>query len=178
MFVASGSLTPEGPVTVETENILQEFEEASTASSLNHKFDFILDPKKRLQIPSDIRQLLKKEDDGTFILTKGKWSCIFAFPKSVWEQRKKRIADMDLTSVEQYQRLQLLNASSATCPMDKQFRIKVPDELLAFAGLTKDATIVGVDDRLEIWDKQRADAYYKRLENDIAWDDLVDDLLL
>ncbi len=150
----------------------------SAVHNLTKRFDFLLDLKKRVQIPSEIRQSLYPEDEGLFILTKGIWNCIFAFPKSAWERRKNRLSELGLTSVELYQRKQVLNSMSFTCPMDKQFRIKIPDSLLEFANLEHEVAIVGVEDRVEFWNKRDCDTYYRKLLEDVSWDDVRDDLLL
>ena len=39
--------------------------------------------------------------------------------------------------------------------MDKQGRILLPGVLREFAGITKDAVLVGVGSRVEIWSKDR-----------------------
>ena len=41
--------------------------------------------------------------------------------------------------------------------LDKQGRILLPATLRSFAGLEKDVVLVGVLDRVEIWDKSRWD---------------------
>ena len=46
-------------------------------------------------------------------------------------------------------------AGAAACELDKQGRIQLPPVLREYAGLTKDAVLVGVLSRVEIWDKER-----------------------
>ena len=41
--------------------------------------------------------------------------------------------------------------SDSTLEFDKQGRINIPSSLINYAGLQKECTIIGVNDRLEIW---------------------------
>ena len=40
----------------------------------------------------------------------------------------------------------------------------VPGQLLAYGGLTKDVVVNGMDDRIEIWDRQRWTTYNDALD--------------
>ena len=44
-------------------------------------------------------------------------------------------------------------AGATTCEVDKQGRILLPAVLRDFAGIDKDAVLVGVGSRIEIWSK-------------------------
>ena len=46
-------------------------------------------------------------------------------------------------------------AGAASVEVDKQGRILLPAVLREFAGITKDAVLVGVGSRVEIWSKDR-----------------------
>ncbi len=46
-------------------------------------------------------------------------------------------------------------AGAASVEVDKQGRILLPAVLRDFAGITKDAVLVGVGSRVEIWSKDR-----------------------
>ena len=44
-----------------------------------------------------------------------------------------------------------LFANASKCELDSQGRIVIPQKLRKYAGLEKDAVIIGVNDRAEIW---------------------------
>ena len=46
-------------------------------------------------------------------------------------------------------------AGAASCEVDKQGRILLPQVLREFAGLEKEVVMVGVANRVEIWSKER-----------------------
>ena len=39
--------------------------------------------------------------------------------------------------------------------LDKQGRINIPQNLRKYAGLTKECTVIGVSNRIEIWDREK-----------------------
>jgi MraZ protein len=43
--------------------------------------------------------------------------------------------------------------------LDRQGRVLIPTKLARYAGLDRDVTITGVDDRLEIWNTEEWDSY-------------------
>ena len=45
--------------------------------------------------------------------------------------------------------------TATTCEVDKQGRILLPAVLREFAGIEKDAVLVGVGSRIEIWSKDK-----------------------
>ena len=59
--------------------------------------------------------------------------------------------------------------------LDAQGRVKLPQSLLEFAGITKDVTIIGVFDHLEVWDRASWADYRQRMEEgaDASADELT-----
>ena len=84
-------------------------------------------------------------------MTKGVDRCLFAFPPEEWASFKANIkANADLSARgRQLSRMFFSMAFEAT--LDRQGRVLIPTKLARYAGLTKDVTITGVDDRLEIF---------------------------
>ena len=58
-----------------------------------------------------------------------------------------------------------LFANAARCELDNQGRIVIPQKLRRYAGLEKDAVIIGVHDRAEIWS---ADAWQAQEEEEMT----------
>ena len=55
--------------------------------------------------------------------------------------------------------------------MDKQGRILIPGNLRDYAGLTREAMLIGVNDHVEIWDSETWERYNEGIDvNDIVTD--------
>lgn len=128
-----------------------------------------LDDKGRLTIPSKLRDELKEN----FILTRGLDGCLFIYPKDEWENVINKYRELPNTrDARNYMRFLLSGA--VTCEVDKQGRINIPTPLSTYASLTKECVIIGVNERLEVWDKSRWDNFVT--ENEENFTDLADKL--
>jgi MraZ protein len=58
------------------------------------------------------------------------------------------------------------SASANLLELDAQGRIKLPASLLEYASIVRDVTIVGVQDRIELWDRTRWAQYLKQIEEE------------
>jgi MraZ protein len=99
--------------------------------------------------------------------------CLFAFPPEEWAAFKANIkAHADLSSKgRQLSRMFFSMAFEAT--LDRQGRVLIPPKLARYAGLAKDVTIAGVDDRLEIWDSGEWENYLSGADESFA--DIVEE---
>ncbi len=84
---------------------------------------------------------------------------MFAFPPEEWAAFKANIkANADLSARgRQLSRTFFSMAFEAT--LDRQGRVLIPTKLAQYAGLRRDVTVTGVDDRLEIWDTEEWNRY-------------------
>ena len=112
-----------------------------------------LDKKNRLIIPARFREGIGDNFIEKFYLTRGLDDCIFMFPESEWKTQENRFKSMSFTKekARKFQR-QFFGGAFEAVP-DKQWRILLPDPLKEYAKLSKNIMIVGVSNRVEIWDK-------------------------
>ena len=108
-----------------------------------------------MTLPSRLRSYF----EGGIIVTKWVDRCLFAFPPEEWAAFKANIkANADFSARgRQLSRMFFSMAFEAT--LDRQGRVLIPTKLARYAGLRRDVTVTGVDDRLEIWDTEEWDRY-------------------
>ena len=126
-----------------------------------------IDEKNRLIMPSKFREVL----GDSFIVTRGMDSCLFVYPKESWDNLTNELNTLSFTKkdVRAFQRFFLSGAT--ICEFDKQGRINIASPLADYATLTKECVIIGVNDRIEIWSKEKFDNFLdENIENisDIA----------
>ena len=91
------------------------------------EFNHSIDEKGRLIIPAKLRDDL----GDSFVICNGLEGCLFVYSQEEWNKF----------------------GSASEGSFDKQGRVLVPPSLRKAAGLEKDVVLVGVQDRIEIWDK-------------------------
>lgn len=55
--------------------------------------------------------------------------------------------------------LRLYFSQAEGMEIDKQGRIRLPERLMEFAGLQQEVVLLGVNDRVELWDRPRWDRF-------------------
>lgn len=106
-----------------------------------------IDEKGRLIIPSKFR-----DDIGSsFVVTRGLDGCLFVYALSEWEKIVAKLKSLPFTKKDARTFNRFFMSSATICEFDKQGRINLPSQLICYAGIKKECTIIGVNDRLEIW---------------------------
>jgi MraZ protein len=127
------------------------------------QFQFTLDIKKRLIIPSKFRTFFPEEEKerGVYVSVNAvkqnnnvtNFLSIYPFP--AWQKHTESLTNAALKNEEA--RLYLLKIATDTefCNVDAQWRIVVPVRLINTAGLKRDIMITGVIDHMRVWDMEK-----------------------
>ncbi len=133
------------------------------------QYNHTIDSKGRIIIPSKVRDNLG--DD--FIVTRGLDGCLFIYPKNEWDNIINKYKELpDTKNRRHFMRIFLSGA--VNCEYDKQGRINIPVSLIQYADLKKECIIIGVDERLEIWSKERWVEFIDTNEANLS--DIADEL--
>ncbi len=119
------------------------------------EYTYSLDDKKRLAVPVKFRNLLGKKA----VITRGLDQCLFIFSAKEWESLAEKISKLPLSQSDArgFARLMLGGAMEVT--IDSMGRVLVPDYLKKYASLNKKAVLVGVLNRVEVWDEATWEKY-------------------
>lgn len=96
------------------------------------------------------------------MVTKGLDGCLFAYPRSEWEVLEQKLKSLPFTKGDARAFVRFFFSGAAICEVDKQGRILIPVNLREFAQLEKDAIVIGVSTRVEIWAKGQWEQYISR----------------
>ncbi|MDK2962580.1 MAG: transcriptional regulator MraZ [Eubacteriaceae bacterium] len=114
-----------------------------------------IDDKGRLIIPSKFRESL----GGQFVLTKGLDCCLFVFSMEEWENFEGKLKSLPVSDKNARAFTRFFFAGAADCELDRQGRATIPASLRKYAKISREVTIIGVSNRLEIWDSQCWESY-------------------
>ncbi len=118
------------------------------------EYNHTIDTKGRLIVPSKFREALGDE----FVVTKGLDGCLFVYDNTEWAAFEEKLKGLPLTNKDARAFVRFFLAGAATVEVDKQGRILLPSVLREFAQITKDAVLVGVASRIEIWSREKWEA--------------------
>jgi len=127
------------------------------------EFTHTIDTKKRLAIPSKLR----KELGNKAVITRGLDSCLFVFPVKDWEGLVEKLSSLPFGEKNSRSFVRLMLSGANEVNLDSLGRILVPDYLKNYAQLKKNVIIVGVSNRLEIWDKSRWEMFKQQSEKEV-----------
>lgn len=116
------------------------------------EYRYNLDNKGRINIPSKFRSALSKLSNENFVITKGMDSCIVAYPLEEWQIRvESGLRELSSTSSKNRKLVRSITRFANTVKLDAQGRIQITPNLKEYADLEKEVIIIGVVNKIEIW---------------------------
>ena len=115
------------------------------------EYNHTIDAKGRLIIPAKYREVLGE----TFYVTKGLDGCLFVYDKNEWATFEEKLKSLPITSKDARKFVRFFLAGATLAEVDKQGRILVPASLRKYAELEKEVMLLGVGNRVEIWNKEK-----------------------
>ena len=119
------------------------------------EYTHALDNKNRIIIPAKFREGLGEK----FVLTKGLDGCLYAYPMTEWMILEEKLKKLPLTSKDARAFVRFFFSGANEIEVDKQGRGLIPQNLLEYANLEKEIVSIGVSTRIEIWGKEKWEAY-------------------
>lgn len=144
------------------------------------EYQYSLDAKGRVNIPAKFRQSLSEDSDNTFVITRGMDMCIWVYPLAQWRDIESNLRN--LSSISTINRTFVRNTARFASPStyDKQGRISLTPSLIEYAGLSKDVLIIGMVNKIEIWNPATLESTdQQNMEIDTAaYDELAEKIIL
>lgn len=114
-------------------------------------YSHAIDAKGRIIIPARFREGL----GASFVVTKGFDGCLYAFAQEEWEIFDKKLQDLPLDNADARKLTRFFIGGACEAEPDKQGRILLPVSLLSHADIEKEAVVVGMGSRVELWSEAR-----------------------
>lgn len=126
------------------------------------EYTHTLDPKKRLSMPSKFRKELGKK----VVVTKGFEKCLFVYPMKGWQPAVEKLRKLPMGDASARGVGRFFFGGAVETDVDSLGRILIPDFLKEFAGLGEKVVVVGMYERIELWNESGWKEYKKRIEQD------------
>ena len=129
-----------------------------------------IDDKGRIIIPAKFRE----EIGMKFVVTRGLDGCIFVYAMDNWNKIVSKLQTLPFTKKDARTFMRFFLSGATVCEFDKQGRINLSNSLIEYANIQKECTIIGVNDRLEIWASEKLDTIME--ENTLNFSDIAENL--
>jgi len=119
------------------------------------EYIYSIDEKRRIAIPPKFRKNLGKG----VVVTKGFENCLVLYSTAEWEKVARKLQELPTTKGEARSLARILLSGAVDVNFDKLGRILLPDYLKKYAGLKKNVIVIGLGNRIEIWDQKKWQEY-------------------
>ena len=116
------------------------------------EYEYSLDSKNRLILPSKLREDLARE----------------------WSNFEAKLKTLPLTNKNARDFVRFFLSGAVECEADRQGRFLIPSNLKLYAALDKEVVLTGVGTRIEIWDKSKWRDYTS--EENISADQVAENM--
>lgn len=125
------------------------------------EYQHTIDRKGRIILPAKFRETAQANFIEKFFVTRGLDKCLFMFTEDEWKNQEQKFKSMPFTKHQARRFNRIYFSGAQEVVPDKQGRILLPQYLKDFAGIGRDIVIIGVANRIEIWDKISWQEFYK-----------------
>ena len=126
---------------------------------LTGTFARAVDEKLRIAIPKPLREALGNLAKSVLYVAPGMDGSLALYTEEALAALADRLKQASPNAVDVRAFGRLFYARAQAVELDAQGRVRVPAELAELAGLGREAVLVGVNDHLELWDRNRWQQY-------------------
>lgn len=121
-----------------------------------------LDDKNRLSLPAKFRAELGKK----VVITPGLDGCLFVFAVKEWQGIASRLTGGESSMLQSDNRgfNRRMFGGAVDAEIDSIGRVLIPDFLKKLAGLSDKVAVVGIQNRLELWNEKSWKEYREVIE--------------
>lgn len=128
------------------------------------EYIYTIDQKKRLSIPIKFRSELGKKA----ILTRGLDTCLVIYPLKEWQKLSQKLESLPSGKVDARGFIRIMLSGAVDITFDKLGRVLIPDNLKKYALLKKNVALIGLSNKIEIWDETRWQGYKNKREKTVS----------
>lgn len=132
------------------------------------QYEHSLDKKGRIIMPAKFRENL----GDSFIMTFGLEKCLFVYPVEEWEKLSQNLQNLPFGKKDTRAFKRTLASQASVNSFDQQGRVIIAKYLRDYAGIEKNVVIIGVFERIEIWDSERWAGY--ALETEQSYEEIAE----
>src|SRR5680860_581861 len=121
-----------------------------------------LDEKNRMSLPVKFR----KEIGSSVVIAPGLDNCLSLFTVKEWQKISSKLSDSSMLASDNRSFSRFMFGQAIDVGVDSQGRILIPENLKNRSKLSSKVVVIGVQNRVEIWNEKAWNDYKKIVEKE------------
>ena len=128
--------------------------------SFSNIYSATVDGKGRIVLPAPFKKEMGDALEPVFVVEKDVYdACLNLYPYSTWQTKVERLRKrLNMDDPAHSKLLSRIYEDIASVTMAENGRLNIPDEMLLYAGITKEAIFTGQGMRMRLWEPSRHQA--------------------
>ena len=124
------------------------------------EYTHTLDDKNRMSLPVKFR----KEMGKSVVVAPGLDNCLSLFTVKEWQKISKKLSDSSMLASDNRSFSRFMFGQAVVVDVDANGRILIPENLKIRSSLTSKVMVIGVQNRVEIWNEKAWGEYKSKVE--------------
>lgn len=124
------------------------------------EYTHTLDEKNRMSLPVKFR----KEIGNSVVIAPGLDNCLSLFTVKEWQKISSKLSDSSMLASDNRSFSRFMFGQAVDVGVDSQGRILIPENLKNRSKLSSKVVVIGVQNRVEIWNEEAWNNYKKDVE--------------
>jgi len=139
------------------------------------EYDCRLDAKGRLMLPSALKKQLAKAIGEGFVMNRDVFRpCLVLYPRKEWERTSGMVRRLNRFVEKNMEFIRRFTSGATEVVLDGSGRMLLPYALMKDASLGKDIKLLGLGDRIEVWNSK---AYADMRREKVDLNSLAEDVM-
>jgi|SRR3989344_1030447 len=122
-----------------------------------------IDHKRRLAIPSKFRKSLGEKA----VISQGLDNCLVIYPVDEWQKKASKLENLPDSQVSARTFSRIILSGASEVELDNLGRVLIPEHLKKHASLKRSIAILGLSNKIEVWDEENWKEYKSKMEKTV-----------
>ncbi len=129
-------------------------------------YDVTVDDKGRIMIPVKLREEINADCEGNLVMGQTfRANCVSIYSNHEFKRIRDKLYRNRNSSVHYQDIMRTVVGTAQDCVMPKSGRILIPRQLRTFNSVHGDAVLIGMGNRIELWDLERWQEHHKAVND-------------
>ena len=150
--------------------------EGTYLSAFKGTYYYSIDHKGRISLPVKLRDKSDSPTGDSYVIAPGFDGCLYIYPHETWKQIELNMKSLKVSDPRARTFERTLFPNSEDAKLDGMGRLTIPRLLLELAKIKKEVVILGVNEKIELWDPDVLRVY--RESQTESYEDVARQLLI